>query len=202
MLQDLLFRIRATGETAAAFGKVKAEALDTKAAIAGVATQARGLSAILGIGFGAATVLSLARSIRETIGEVGDLADAAQRAGVSAEELQVLRYMLEQTAGDAAAADAGLQKFNVSVGQAANTAKGAAASAFEALGVKIRTAGGALRDNESILTDTIEKLAAIEDPSRRAAFATQLFGRQAGPAFAAALAAGAGAVEGFRKQME
>lgn len=31
MLNDLLFRIRATGETAAAFGKVKAEAIDTKA---------------------------------------------------------------------------------------------------------------------------------------------------------------------------
>lgn len=151
--------------------------------------------------FGAAGLLMLARKAQEAVSEVGDLADAADRAGVSAEKLQVLRYALEQTAGDATQADAGLQKFKVSVGQAANLAKGAAFDAFGALGVQLRTAGGALRDNESILDDTIAKLAAIEEPSRRAAAAAQIFGRQAGPAIAAALAEGVDSVAGNRQQM-
>jgi hypothetical protein len=147
---------------------------------------ARGLNlpALIG-GFG---VAAFGSKIREAIGNIGDLADAAARAGVSAEKLQVLRYALSQNGGEASKADEALRGLSVRLGDLANTGAGSAAPAMKALGLTFAQLAGLSADQRF---DVIAaKLAAVADPARRAGLAAKLFGDEAGPQLAALLGQG------------
>jgi hypothetical protein len=67
----------------------------------------------------AISAAALGNAVRGTVRELADLADAAERAGVSAEKLQVFRLLGQDVGAGAAAADEGLQEFSKRVGQAA-----------------------------------------------------------------------------------
>lgn len=148
-------------------------------------------------GFGLGAALSyldpgnLVRGVRETVREVDNLGDAAERAGVSAERLQVLRYVLEQGAGAAEDADRGLERFNKSIGELAVTGKGPAADAMRQLGIEVRDATGAMRSQNDLLDEVIERFPRIRDESTAAAISARLFGREAGAGLAVALQQGA-----------
>jgi hypothetical protein len=159
---------------------------------AGVAVAGFAKSFVAGLAGGAAfaTLTRLPGIVGDVISSVGDLADAAQKAGASAESLPVLRGALEQNGGAAESADKALQAFNVRVGNFANTAGGPAADAIKSLGIAIRDAGGHLKSNDALFREVIDKLAAIPDVSRRAALAAELFGKQAGPDLAGVIAIG------------
>jgi len=202
MLPDLKFRISAENATATAFANVRGEVKATETAFAAAARQAKLLMGAVGATVGIAGITMLARSAREAIGTVGDLNDAADRAGVSAEKLQLLRFALEQTAGSAEDADSALQKFGVSVGQASLKNGGAAADAFTALGVSIRDVSGNVRDSEPLFDEVIAKLGGVENPAQRAAVATALFGRQAGPELSALASQGANGLATFSGQLD
>jgi hypothetical protein len=153
-----------------------------------IATQAaaRGLNlpALIG-GFG---VAAFGSKIRDAIGEIGDLADAAARAGVSAEKLQVIRQALAQNGGEADKADIALRGLSVRLGDLANTGAGSAAPAMKALGLTFAQLAGLSADQRF---DVIAaKLAAVADPARRAGLAAKFFGDEAGPQLAALLAQG------------
>lgn len=153
-----------------------------------IATQAaaRGLNlpALIG-GFGMA---ALGSKIREAIGDIGDLADAAARAGVSAEKLQVLRYALSQNGGEADKADVALRGLSVRLGDLANTGAGSAAPAMKALGLTFAQLAGLSPDQRFDLI--ARKLAGVADPARRAGLAAKFFGDEAGPQLAALLGEG------------
>lgn len=159
------------------------------AALGGLNISAMGLARGLAGGVLAGGVMMLPSMIKQTVGAVGDLADAATRAGASAEKLQVLRQALAQNGGAAESADTALQAFNVRMGQIANTGAGPAANAIKALGLSFSQIV-ALNPDEKF--DVVAaKLGGIADPARRAALAAELFGKQAGPELAAALGQGA-----------
>lgn len=137
---------------------------------------------------GAAGIGLLTSKAREAIRSVGDLADAAARAGVSAEKLQVLRQALAQNGGEAETADSALQALNVRLGQVANTGAGPAADALKALGISFSQLARLTPDQRVDLI--VSKLAQVPDTARRSALGAELFSKAAGPQMAALLGQG------------
>ena len=121
-------------------------------------------------------------------------------AGVSAESLQELRFAFGQLAGTTDGdVDAALRRFNRRLGLA-EQGTGAAKDTFEELGISITNAAGDLRSGDAVLNELLNRLSQIENDSRRAAFASQAFGEDAGPRLAAALGEGEQAVESMRQE--
>ena len=55
---------------------------------------------------------------------------------------------------------------------------GEAKRGFDALGISVKDQNGELRQSDDVLREVITKLQAIEDPTRRAGTATQVFGAE------------------------
>jgi hypothetical protein len=166
-------------------------------ALAKMSAGAKTALATLGIGLG---VGALASGVRSAVADLGDLADAAERAGVSAEKLQVLRYALDQGTGSAEEADDALAKFNVTLGKSLTTIQ--QNDPFARLGVALRDASGHARDAEAVFDDVADRLTKIASPAERAALAAELFGKKSGPDLAALLAPGAASLDDVKKRMQ
>ena len=133
-------------------------------------------AAIVGV---AGSVVALSQAFADLQNE---LADASARTGVAVETLAGLRLAAEGSGLEFRALEAGLNRLPKAMADAAR-GTGAAAQAFETLGVDVHDASGALRDSDDVLRDTFEALAAIENPAEKAALAIDLLGQRAGPAF-------------------
>ena len=127
----------------------------------------------------AVSVIALGQAFADLQNE---LADASARTGVAVETLAGLRLAAEGSGLEFRALEAGLNRLPKAMSDAAR-GTGAAAQAFEALGVDVHDASGALRDSDVVLRETFEALAAIENPAEKAALAIDLLGQRAGPAF-------------------
>jgi lambda family phage tail tape measure protein len=107
--------------------------------------------------------------------EIGDISDAT---GISAGALLNFKTSLVEAGGKAEDFANLASRLNQSVGEAADGNE-KLQKTFKTLGVFVTDAGGNIRSTEVILRDAIARLAAIEDPARRAALATDLFGKAA-----------------------
>jgi hypothetical protein len=117
------------------------------------------------------TVLAVARDADE----MGDLAD---KTGLSAEFLQVLRHQAKYADVDFGQLTQGVKKFNKFTGEAAMGNK-AAAKTFHDMGIKIRDTSGKVRDSKDIYLEFIDKLKKIPDIQTRNALAAKAFGKSA-----------------------
>jgi len=170
--------------------KTKAAAASTKAMGSASKFATR---AVAGIG-AALSIRALTRYTTSAISAADSIGKMAQTAGVTAERLQELRFAFGQLAGTTdSEVDASLRRFNRRLGLAAD-GTGAAKDTFGELGIAIADAGGNLRNTEAVLEDTLFELSQIDDASRRAAKASEIFGEDAGPALAGALSEGQEAV--------
>lgn len=138
--------------------------------------------------------------IKRSLDAADSIDKAAQRAGIAASTLQELRFAFEQQGLAVSVTDGALRRFNRRLGEAqanlrdSETGSKAFRDAFEQAGVSLnQTTGPALEQ-------TIQQLAGIEDDAARAALAARLFGEDAGPALAGALANGAEATSRLREQ--
>lgn len=168
------------------------------AAASGMAGKVAG---VLGLGLGIGAVVQLAGAARKAVGDLGDLADAATRAGVSAEKLQVFRFALSQAGGDAAAADDALTKFNLRLGDVAEKGAGPAADALKKLGISVRDAEGNIKPTEAVLGEVMDKLAGVKDQARVASLAGDIFGDKLGPKLLGLLAQGSAGLKLSEDQM-
>jgi hypothetical protein len=127
----------------------------------------------------AASVVALSQAFADLQNE---LLDASARTGVAVETLAGLRLAAEGSGLEFRNLEAGLNRLPKSMADAAR-GTGAAARAFDALGVAVVDTEGELRSSEDVLQDTFEALSAIENPAEKAALAIDLLGQRAGPAF-------------------
>ena len=175
-------RISAVDDTQRAFRSVQRR-LDT------FSRAARRLPAI-GAGLAALGSGAALRGIITTTDAIGK---AAQTANVSAEELQRLRFAFGQLAGTGTRdVDLALQRFNRRLGLSQKGTK-SYADAFAELGVSIN------QHTQPALMAALESLAKIESGSERAAQASQIFGEEAGPKIAVALAGGISALNDLKE---
>lgn len=122
---------------------------------------------------GALILRQAARFTTDTLSMAQAIGDTAEKAGLTAEQLQVLRFAADQNGSSAAALDKAMIKLNVSIGEAGRSALGLddrvslAGEAMTALGINVLDAGGKVRTSAELFPELIDKLAAVENPAER-----------------------------------
>lgn len=103
------------------------------------------------------------------------LRDMSMRTGASVEALSSLGYVAAQSGTDLATLEAGMRR-TAKVLEAAKSGNKAAASAFESLGISLQELSAMSPDDQLLRIG--DALAAIPDPTARAAAAMKIFGKQ------------------------
>lgn len=128
------------------------------AAVAGVITYAMG-------------------SVVKEIASLGDEIDeTSEKLGMNAEAYQELAYAVEQTGGTAGNLQMAVKTLSKAMDDAATGGK-AGLELFSRLGLEYKNADGSLRPFEDVLGEVADRFSEMEDPQRKAALATELFGR-------------------------
>jgi len=151
-----------------------------------IKTQSQGI----GGGFGRATTalkgmalpaLAVATGIYTLAQRAGDTADALfdmhDQTGVSTDKLQEMRFVADQ-AGVSQDFYANSVKEVIKAQDELQRGTGPAFVALEDLGVAVSNMDGSMRSAEAITDDVFKALSKIEDPTRRAAAAQDIFKRK------------------------
>lgn len=139
----------------------------------------RAALAAVALGTITAAAAALGVAIVKTLGAAGDLVDASNRLGVSAENLQRLQQAAQLAGVGADQLNASIQRLSISIGEGLNKGSGPAVDALTRLGIPIREIAAQRPDQQ--FERISQALIAIENPAQRAAAAVDLFGKQ-GPA--------------------
>lgn len=107
--------------------------------------------------------------------EIQDMADAT---GIGADQLLNLRNSMLDAGGNSESMSKAVAKLSVAIGESL-TGNDKYQKSFKDLGVTLRDSSGQARDAGDVLTDTLDALRNIEDPTVRAAKAVELFGKEA-----------------------
>jgi hypothetical protein len=165
--QELAILIRAQNLTQQAFEKARKdlasigqESQKTNQFLGGLKT---GLGS-LGIAFGATAVISFAKDVLDTAGNIKDL---SQALGISTDAVQDFKLIAEQSGATIDDVGIAINKLNVEAG---NNAKG-----FEKLGLNLETIQA--MSPEERFRAVADALQAIEDPAARAAIGQELLGK-------------------------
>lgn len=108
------------------------------------------------------------------------IAKFSRRVGLSVEGLQEWRFAAERSGVAMEAFDAGVNKFGKIVGEAAS-GTGVGLPIFDALGIKVKTASGAMRSQQDILLDLADGFKKVKNPTDRLRMALTLFEEGGGP---------------------
>jgi lambda family phage tail tape measure protein len=131
----------------------------------------------LGLGAAAAGGAFVALGMK-AIALADELSDVSDATGIAAGSLNNFRNSLVDAGGKTEDFSTLAAKLNQNLGDAA-VGNEKAQDAFKKLGVFVRDANGAVRNTGDVLRDAISKLAAIEDPAKRASLAVDIFGKTA-----------------------
>lgn len=161
--------------------RMRATTQPATAATGGLASSLRSAGAALAVvgGFAAAVdgAVSAVSALVHEVVELGDALDIqSRRMGISSTELQRWRFVADQVGTEAEDVDGAFTGLSRSLVQAAN-GQGAAARAFRELNVPLRDGNGELRDRGAIMRDTITALGQVDNRTRQAALAQQVFRR-------------------------
>lgn len=104
------------------------------------------------------------------------LAKQARTLGITVEQLQEYTFAAERSGVSTEEMVKGLQQFNKFVGQAAR-GTGTAKVAFEDMGIALKDSTGKLRTSADLIDEFVNKMAEIESPAMRAGLAADVFGR-------------------------
>ena len=119
-----------------------------------------------------------------------DIGDAAARIGISAVSFQKLGAAASAAGGTPELMTAALDKLNVGLGQFQANGNGPAAEAFKQLGLSSKIASGEIANSEQAFYAIAGAMEGVKNPAEKAAMATKLFGRAAGPDMLEVLGAG------------
>lgn len=127
--------------------------------------------------------------------QVGDQFDKMSlRTGVAVEDLSALAYAADISGTDIETLEKGLKGLTT-VMDDASRGVGEGMEAFELLGISVIDSEGKLRSTVDVLKEAATKISAIEDPTKQAALAMDLFGSRAGPQLLPLLKEGEGGIE-------
>jgi hypothetical protein len=139
---------------------------------------------------------ALGAFIRQSLQAAENIQDMADRAGVSAEFLQEMRYAATQSGAEIRDFDDAISRLNRRLGlfqqylQTGTGEAGPAANALRTLGLESRIASGELSNAEDVFREAIRLIGDMESASQRAALASQLFGEDSGPRLQTLMALG------------
>ena len=187
--------------------RTKAATASAQANFKRLEASARALRTALGA-VGSALILRQAvRFTADTLAMAESINDVSIKAGITAEQLQVLRFAAEQNGSSAGALDKAMLRLQASIGQAGREALGLeqsaspAGKAMQSLGIDVLDAGGNVRSSADLFPELIDRLAAVQNPAERAALAAQVFGKRIGPELAVLIQGGSQSLKEFEAQL-
>lgn len=129
-----------------------------------------------------AAVVEVTKALTDCTVEAAAYADEmytlSSTTGLSVETLQELSYASELLDVNVETVAGALKKCTKSMADAQD-GSGAAAEAYEQLGISVTDANGELRDNEDVFWEAVDALGQIENETERDALAMQIFGKSA-----------------------
>lgn len=152
-------------------------------------------TAIVGLATGA-----LVTTITTALETAAAINDVSQAANISTTALQELRFAADQNGASAEILDDAVIKLNKSLGDFRTTGAGPAADALRQLGLDQRVMRGEFATTDDVLDEVLNRLAEVPGNADRAALASDLFGRSAGPRMAEMLKIGADGIRAARDE--
>lgn len=152
----------------------------------------------IGVVIGALSVQQFAVMARQALDAAGGLGEMATQLGISASALQVYQYAATQAGMTTEEFATGLARLTRTIGDTVEGDK-KAIDTFNRLGIGVLDAGGNVRSTEAIFRDVAQAMTGIDDPSRRAAVAVDLFGKS-GQKLLPVLEGGAAGLSEFERQ--
>ncbi len=150
---------------------------------------------------GGVAIGAIVGQIKSVTAEVAHMGGAAERVGLSTDDFQKLQYAIVATGGNAASAGAGLDRFSRSISEAAR-GSGELYQIFAKNNVALKDAQGNLLPTNELLDKAANLIGNAKNAQDRMNLSVQLFGRNAGPEMARALAQGADGLKRFGDQAE
>jgi len=133
---------------------------------------------------------------------VGDQFDKMSlRTGVAVEDLSALAYVADISGSDIGTLEKGLKALT-KVMDDASRGIGEGLDAFRELDIAVVDVDGNLRSTVDVLKEAATKISAIEDPTKQAAYAMDLFGSRAGPQLLPLLKMGEEGIEDLMTKAE
>lgn len=132
---------------------------------------ARRMGTIVGAAFAGLFLLT------KKFAERGDnIAKTSKQIGIGVEQLQKYRHAFELGGAEIGDTDKALRYFSRRVGEA-NKGTGEAAEVFKAMGISLKDVNGESKPLPQLMGEVADKMAAQEDPAKKAYAAQLLFGR-------------------------
>jgi hypothetical protein len=160
------------------------------------------INAAIKVGFVAAAaavtaaVASITKAVNSTIKLTDNIDKMSQRIGVSRQAFQEWDFILSQNGMNISQLQTGIKTLS-SAAEEASRGVVTYSRTFKTLGVSVVDSNGSLKDQETLLFDTIYALAEVENTTQRTALATDLLGRSATD-LAPLLNSGADSIEELR----
>ncbi len=107
-----------------------------------------------------------------------DINTLAKQTGLSTEQIQIFQYASDRIDVSIETLTGSMAKLTKNMESARNGSKNQQ-KAFDALGVSITDNNGKLRNNQEVMNECINALAAMENETQRDAYAMQIFGKSA-----------------------
>jgi hypothetical protein len=133
-------------------------------------------------------------AITDTVHSLAALGDTADRIGITAEELQKLRYAADLAGGSAEDLDAGFIKFSKNISDAGR-GSGDLYKILQANGVALRDQGGNLRSSTDLFKDFSDLVVRTKNPQDQLNLSVIAFGKAAGPQLLGLLRQGSGGID-------
>jgi lambda family phage tail tape measure protein len=193
-LQD----IGRTGEQA--LKRIEQASLPASNQLQALSSVVGGLKRVFVAGAALAAGNQIFDSINRAVSQTAALADLAQSIGINVERLQELRYAAEQSGASADMLDDAIRTLNQRLGDVASEGGGAAAGAFERLQIAALNTDGTIRNAGDVFDEFVRKLESVGSEAEKAALASDLFGKQAGPRLVQLLSEGEAGIASLSKE--
>lgn len=141
---------------------------------------------------------NMVNTAQETINWADDLATLSTTTGLSTDTLQEMEFYADLLDTDISTVTGSMKKL-INNMDSARDGSGAAAKAFEALGVSVTDSDGQLRDSETVFYEVIDALGQIPNETERDAKAMDIFGKSAQD-LNPLIKAGSGAIQEYANQ--
>lgn len=153
-------------------------------------------AAAVGMAGGLAIVTKAALNTAE------NLSDMANKANVTVQRLQELRFAADQNGASARDMDDALTRLSRRMSLFAESGGGPAKTAIEALGIQVTDTSGNLRKSGDVFDEIVAKLERLRNNSQKAALASALFGEDAGPRLVPLLTLGSKGIDDLARKAD
>lgn len=166
---------------------------------AGISANFKKLGPALLAGVSVAAIGTATSRIRQVVGEVARIGDAAATAGVNVEQFQELKYVSEQSRIDVDAMTDSLKELSLRADEFIITGKGPAAEAFNRLGFKANGLKDKLKDPPKLLEEIADRAKDLDSASRIRIF-DELLGGTGAEKLTRLLSGGGDALRNLRQE--